>query len=159
TRFYQDLRWKHRVAPSVYDMPVEYEGTMFMTGKIGMQAGGPWTGLMYITAGVDFDVAPMPIGPNGKRATRVSWDASGMDAQTEHPEEAWRVMRFCAGPEGQAIVGRSLRSIPALVSAKDSFIDPDNGWNEERFVEALEYSELQPITYKWDKMRQIMVKE
>ncbi|MBI4557381.1 MAG: sugar ABC transporter substrate-binding protein [Candidatus Hydrogenedentes bacterium] len=156
TQFYQDLRHKFHVAPSIQEIATEQEGAMFMTGRIAMQVGGPWTSLPLKTAGLDFDVVHMPVGPMGKRFTRVTWDSLCMFSKSPHKKEAWRFMMFCVSYEGQAIVGKCARSIPVLIAAKDTFINPDNGWDEEKFIAALDYAVLQPITYQWDKMRQIM---
>ncbi len=162
TEFYKGLRWNKdergfAVAPSAQDAPnPELEGAMFMTGRLGMTVGGPWSGLAHITAGVDMDVAPVPIGPVGERFSRVTWDGLCMFDRSKHKAEAWRFLLFCVSEEGQAIAARSGRAVPALMAAADSFRKPDNGWSEEKFIDALEYSRLQPITYKWEKMRQIM---
>ena len=159
TRFYQDLRFGYHVSPSIQEIPSASEGAMFMTGRIGMTASGPWNSPGLKTAGIDFDVVHIPYGPRGERFTRVTWDALCLFDKSEHKEAAWRFMKHCITPEAQAIVGKYIRSVPALKAAKGSFMNPDNGWSEEKFIDALEYSRLQPISVKWDAMNNVMLPE
>ena len=159
TTFYQDLRFRFHVSPSIQEIPSALEGAMFMTGRIGMTVSGAWGSPGLKTAGIDFDVVHIPFGPTGKRYTRVTWDALCMFDKSEHKEAAWRFMKHCISYEAQAIVGKYVRSIPALIEAQDAFIDPDNGWNEEKFIEALDYSRMQPISRKWNEMSNVMAPE
>jgi len=159
TRFYQDLRFKDRISPTMHDLPNTDESVMFMTGRIGMSVSGPWNSPPLKTAGIDFDVVHVPTGPVGKRFTRVTWDAVCIFDKSPHKEEAWRFVEYCIGYEAQAVVGRYIRSVPALRAASDAFMDPDNGWNEEKFIEAMDYSTLQPITINWEKMSDVIAAE
>lgn len=156
TRFYQGLRFRHHIAPSAQEVPQRQEGAMFMTERLGMFVGGPWTSPGLLTAGIDFDVAHIPTGPTGNKHTRISWDGLCVFSKSKHKEEALRFLAYAIGDEAQSIVGRYTRSIPALIAAKDSFLQPDNGWNEEKFVEALAYSRYQPISTRWHQMVQVM---
>lgn len=156
TRFYQDLRFRHHVSPSIQEIPSVTEGAMFMTGRIGMTVSGPWNSPGLKTANIDFDVVHIPFGPTGERHTRVTWDALCMFNKCEHKEAAWRFMKHCITYEAQAVVGRYVRSVPALIEAKDAFMDPDNGWNEEKYIEALEYTRIQPISKQWQAMGNVM---
>jgi len=159
TTFYHNLRYGLGVSPSIQDMPGSAVEAMFMTNRIAMTAGGPWSSLGFRTAGIEFDIVHIPVGPAGERFTRVTWDALCLFEKSPHKAEALRFMAYCISPEAQAIVGRYVRSVPALIAAKDDFMDPDNGWNEEKYIEALEYARMQPISAKWVEMEQIMNSE
>ena len=156
TRFYQSLRYGAHISPSIQEIPSSQEGAMFMTGRIGMFCSGSWASPGLRTAGIDFDVVHIPVGPSGKRFTRVTWDALCLFEGSEHKEEALRFMAYCIGPEAQGVVGRYVRSVPALKAAADSFMDASNGWNEEKYIEALSYARLQPISIHWLEMSQVM---
>jgi len=159
TAFYQDLRFRYHVAPSIQEIPSATEGAMFMTGRIGMTVSGPWNSPGLKTAGIDFDVVHIPYGPTGKRSTRVTWDALCLFDKCKNKEAAWRFMKHCVTPEAQAVVGKYIRSVPALIEAKDSFMDPDNGWSEEKYIDALAYARLQPISKQWQAMSNVMLPE
>ncbi|MCP4644381.1 MAG: sugar ABC transporter substrate-binding protein, partial [bacterium] len=140
TKFFQDLRFSYHVSPSVQEVPGMQELAMFMTGRIGMTVSGPWNSPGLITAGIDFDVVHIPEGPAGERHTRVTWDALCLFDKSEHKEAAWRFMRHCISPEAQGVIGKFTRSVPTLKEAQDTFMKPDNGWDEEKFMEALSYA-------------------
>jgi multiple sugar transport system substrate-binding protein len=156
TRFYQDLRHRLHVSPSLQEMPGAMEAAMFMTGHVGMTVSGPWNSPQLKTAGIDFDVVHIPYGPTGKRYTRATWDGLCLFANSPHKEEGLRFIAYCLTDEAQSVVGRYTRSIPSVKASKDSFVNPDNGWHEEKFVEALEYARMQPITRQWQQMIQVM---
>ncbi len=156
TEFFHSLRHTHRVSPSLQEVPATQEMAMFMTGRIGMAANGPWNSPALKTAGIDFDVVHIPFGPEGKRSTRVTWDSLCMFSKCQHKEEAWRFMSYCLSLEAQSVIGKYVRSIPAVKAAKGSFMNADNGWNEEKFVEALDYAEMQPISTRWFQMLHVM---
>jgi len=157
TAFYQDLRFRHHISPSIQEIPSAIEGAMFMTGRVGMTCSGPWNSPGLKTANIDFDVVHIPFGPTGRRFTRVTWDALCMFNQCRNKEAAWRFMKHCITYEAQAIVGKYVRSVPAVVEAKDAFMDPDNGWSEEKYIDALEYARMQPISRNWQAMDNVIL--
>ncbi len=160
TAFYKDLRFRYHISPSIQEMQNSVqEGAMFMTGRIGMTAGGPWNCVPLMTAGVDFDVAHIPRGPDGNRYTRVTWDALCLFSKSKNKEAALRFMKHCVSIEAQSFIGKYVRSIPALIAARDSFAAPGFDWHEEKYIEALDYGRIQPISIQWDKMNNVMLPE
>lgn len=153
TQFYQDLRYKYKITPTVAipSLQDDLERAMFMTGRIGMLTNGPWFSRGLTAAGIDFDVAHIPIGPCGKRYTRVTWDGVCIFYKSKHKEESLRFLDYCLSFEAQAIIGRQGR-VPALVAAKDTYVKPESGWHKEKFIEALSYARVQPITKNWFRM-------
>lgn len=156
TAFYQDLRFRHHISPSIQEIPSAIEGAMFMTGRVGMTCSGPWNSPGLKTANIDFDVIHIPFGPTGERHTRVTWDALCMFSLCKHKDAAWRFMKHCITYEAQAIVGKYVRSVPTVIEAKGAFMDADNGWSEEKYIDALEYARLQPISKNWQAMSNVM---
>lgn len=154
--FYQNLRYGFRISPSITEMPNYAEGAMFMTGHVAMFCNGPWACPTFGSTDIDFDLAHIPFGPSGKRYTRVTWDGLSMFSKSRHKDAAWRFMLHCVSVEAQAVAGRTTRNFPSIVAAKDSFTNPNNGWQEDKFFDALEYSEIQPITNKWDAMANVL---
>ena len=148
--FWQDLRHRHRVAPRRDELG-ETGGVAFMTGRVAMQVNGPWAMPPLNEAGVSYDVAHTPAGPGG-RATRVSWDGLVMFSGSRKKDQAWRFIHFALGQEAQETVARYQRSVPALRTAGQAFIDANPEVRAGRFIEALEYSRFQPITASWSLM-------
>lgn len=155
-RLYQDVRYRLHITPSPFELPNTAEGAMFMTGHIAMFCGGPWSAPGFEAAGIDFDIAHVPIGPTGIRQTRVTWDGLCMFDKSEHKDVAWRFILHCLSPEAQNLIARSVLNLPTLRSAKDSFVDPNNGRSEEKFFDAFAYSRIQPISRKWDEMNNVL---
>jgi len=140
-------------------MPSTQEGAMFMTGRIGMTVGGPWNCVPLMTAGVDFDIAHIPHGPTGRRYTRVTWDALCLFSKSKNREAALRFMKHCISIEAQSLIGKYVRSIPTLMAAKDSFAALVQDWHDEKYIEALDYGRMQPISIQWDRMNNVMMPE
>ena len=71
----------------------------FWEGQVAMVEDGSWA-LKDILANADFrvGVAPFPQGPGG-RATLASTDGFAISANTEHPAEAWELLKFLVGKE------------------------------------------------------------
>jgi len=69
-----------------------------------------------------WDVAPMPIGPRGR--TSVAFHQGiGINAKTEHPDEAWRFVQFFLGEEGAVLQNRSILRLSSNVFAAQDYVD------------------------------------
>ena len=71
----------------------------FWEGKVAMVEDGSWA-LKDILSNADFrvGVATFPAGPAG-RATLAATDGFAISASTEHPDEAWELVKFLTGKE------------------------------------------------------------
>ena len=105
-----------------------------------MQVVGHWRMQRYLGSGFDFDMAPLPLGESGESVNRADGSCFAISADTEHPEEAWELVKFLAGP-GSAGVDILLDlqvMTPALSGFKSDprFLDPDElpGSNKEAFL-------------------------
>jgi ABC-type glycerol-3-phosphate transport system substrate-binding protein len=158
-RFYQDLRFGYRVSPTPVEQGEMDGDTAFFTGRIAMFTSGPWAQpfLQTTTLKEDYLIVHVPRGPAG-RATRVTWDClaiyDGLPPQRK--ARAWEFVRFACSLPAQQIVARCQRSVPALKAGADQFVRFDAGQGSRKFVEALAYTRLQPISPYWNEMdRQI----
>lgn len=69
---------------------------------------------------VDWDIAPLPAGPRGTRAAAVASLGYAVTSQSKHPREAFQLVKFLTGPEGQRLLAQSALFVPARISvAKD----------------------------------------
>ncbi|MGH2412081.1 MAG: extracellular solute-binding protein, partial [Chloroflexota bacterium] len=68
------------------------------------------------TKGLNFDVAPVPIGPGGSSHSRTNIGGTGISimAKTKYPEQCWRFVKFWAGIQGQTAIAKSGLWVPAL---------------------------------------------
>lgn len=149
--FWQDLSWRHNVAPRRIELEMLSASMPFMTGSVAMFVTGPWTMLRLNAAGMDYDIAPIPYGPAG-RATRVTWNGLVMFAGSEKKDWAWKFIHYATSSAAQDLVARSGGSIPALKASSKTFIQANKGVKARLWIEALEYSRIQPITVYWELM-------
>jgi multiple sugar transport system substrate-binding protein len=149
----RDLRYKYRCAPTAAEF-TGAGGSIFMTGKLGMEINGPWRLPFMRETDVDWDIWHMPVGPTGERWTRGTWDALAIYRRSKVKEQAWRFIRFATGQKGQLRVAEAGRAIPPRKSAAytDAFIRPDTPQHEEIFLEGMEYFRMQRMPLRWAEM-------
>ena len=97
------------------------EGTgpvdLFISGRLAMATLNQTHLLTSLKQGVNFGVVPEPKGPGPVRHVNA-WSARpGIWQGTEHPEEAWELLKFWAGAEGQRyMMENGLNMFPAIPS-------------------------------------------
>jgi multiple sugar transport system substrate-binding protein len=121
-QFYTDLAVAHGVAPLPADMESAAPSELFAGGAAAMMLSGHWLYSEVVASGVPFDVAVLPVGPQGGRVAKTGNGATGVAIAAGSPrrEQAWEFVRFATGPEGQAIIAESGLFVPALRSAVNS---------------------------------------
>lgn len=120
--FYRDLVFEYHVAPTVNEIgSIEGGRTqMFQDGKfaIGVTYHGPWwQDVFNETPNLQWGVAPIPAGPNGTHESAVMWMGWGINAATEHPEEAWALLKFLTTEPGQRVF--ALKALSAVQSVSE----------------------------------------
>jgi multiple sugar transport system substrate-binding protein len=124
-QFAVDLIHKYKVSPSsqgVSSLPgyLQSGGNPFLTGLIGMKFQGNYE--LSLLSGINhfkWDVVPMP---KSVKHSGLGWYQSWvMGAHTQHPSEAWQLLKFLV-TEGQTITAKApTRGLtPALKSAAQS---------------------------------------
>ena len=136
--FVANLILEHGVMPS--DEQRADISDLFAASKSAMQVVGHWRMQRYLGSGFDFDMAPLPLGESGEAVNRADGSCFAISADTEHPEEAWELVKFLAGP-GSAGVDMLLNlqvMTPALSGFKSDprFLNPDAlpGSNKAAFL-------------------------
>lgn len=124
-RFLHTLTREDRTIPTDTNKPKAVGTGLFEAGKLAMN--GP-TGSFYIPAyrqyeKVDWDIASVPAGPSGK-GTIVAPQAHGVSSQSQHPREAYELVKFISGPEGQMLLAQSGLFVPCRrsVAFSDAFL-------------------------------------
>lgn len=113
----------------------------FLSGRVGMAGPfGRWKVPTYrssITA-FDWDFAPLPRGEVA--ANGIFTSAWGMAADTRHPREAWKLIRYLCGPQAQARCAELGLAIPIRrdVAASPSFQSADaKPDNDQGYLDAV----------------------
>jgi len=105
-QWYADLTNKYKVAAPSKALTSQAGFQLFMNGQTSMGIVGHWFyGAFAGASGLNFDIAPVPIGPNGGSFSRTNSGGTGISivAKTKHPEEAWRFAKYWGGPEACAM--------------------------------------------------------
>ncbi|BBX73305.1 sugar ABC transporter substrate-binding protein [Mycobacterium shinjukuense] len=160
-QFYADLINKYRVAPSISDQQSMSTADLFSVGKAAMALAGHWR---YPTfdraAGLDFDVAPLPMGPRASAAcSNIGVTGLAIAATSRRREQAWEFVKFATGPVGQALIGESSLFVPVLRSAITSagFAGAHRRLgNLSVLTDGPDHSAGMPITPAWEKINALM---
>lgn len=96
----------------------------FMAGKVGMFQNGRWaTPGVRSNAKFNWDVVELPQGPSSQ-GNWLFWGAYVVNANTKHPEEAWKLVQMLTTAETQGKISALGANIPSRVSqeALDAFV-------------------------------------
>ena len=124
-------------------------GQEFKIGNIGCM--GP-VGQWFVPQLKDikqfkWDVLPVPKGT--RQASQIFYNGWTMSSHTRHPHEAYELIRFLCGREGQVQQARAGLAIPALqsVARSDDFLNPPNipPHDGQQFLDAIPHARLQQL--------------
>jgi multiple sugar transport system substrate-binding protein len=124
----------------------------YQAGQVGMQLSGRWSTPAYRENDFDWDVVNIPAGPAGA-VNWTFWGAYVVNANTEHPEEAFELVTRLTDGEVQASIAELGANIPSRVDDEDTidefltFTPPDNN---QAFIDGLETSEPEGPLWQGD---------
>ena len=131
-QFLYDAIWKDHITPDQTANQALADGNTFQSGRIAMDVVHQWyTCCVYPGEGepavTDWDVAVLPVGPDGKITSKLHADTIGIMDSTENPEAAFQALTFlAASPE----LIQTWGAMPAVESQRAAFFDGLN----ERFA-------------------------
>ncbi len=130
------------------DSQVAQGQDIFVTGRVGLVGPlGRWVVPRYREIRDfrwDFALLPRGTAPANLVAT-VAWS---MSARTKHPDEAWRLLKYLCGAEGQRRVAELGLAIPTLksVAYSEAFADPRQlPERDDLYLRAAEYARIATI--------------
>jgi len=131
--------WDDKVMASFLDVQNISTRDAFISQKVAMVEDGSWA-LKDILAESDFriGVAPMPIGPV-QRATLATNDGFGIYKGTEHPDEAWELVKFLISKE----YGLAMAEANFLQPARSSIVDDWIGFIRTEFPDKADGVDLE----------------
>ena len=112
----------------------------FMAGRVGMFQNGRWaTPGVRSNATFEWDVVELPQGPAGNAGNWLFWGAYVVNAKTQHPEEAWKLVQALTQADTQAKISALGANIPSRVSqeALDAFLTFTPPANNQAFLNGL----------------------
>jgi multiple sugar transport system substrate-binding protein len=87
----------------------------------------------------NWDVVDLPTGPSGGPGNWLFWGAYVVNAKTQHPEEAWKLVQALTQADTQAKISALGANIPSRVSqeALDAFLTFTPPANNQAFLNGL----------------------
>ncbi|MEM3423945.1 MAG: sugar ABC transporter substrate-binding protein [Nitrososphaeria archaeon] len=158
-QWFADLANKHKVMPSVDIQRTTPVNVMFETGRLAMAQVHCWNGYGFQKAkGLRYNVAFPPLMRNGKRITNYHSPGGPMvNKNAQNKEDAIRLAKFLAGPEGQKLMfgmGMSTVSYRKSINESEELVrrsvcNPNNP-NERWEVYSILQKEALPLP-QWPK--------
>ncbi|MGD0566457.1 MAG: sugar ABC transporter substrate-binding protein [Candidatus Goldiibacteriota bacterium] len=153
----QDLMYKYKVMPSPSQLSAMGgvgAADLFVNGKAAMFLSGIWkTPYFRQTVKFDWDAQVFPEGPAGGRGWLVSGGGYSILKSTKHPEEAWKLLTFLAGEEGQKALAMTGLAQPAIKAIAESgaFLDGKPPLSKKFLLDSVNYGCFAPDTDKWQE--------
>ncbi|WP_122939625.1 sugar ABC transporter substrate-binding protein [Brachybacterium sp. EE-P12] len=97
--------------------------TQVQSGKAALGLAGSWMISTWANLeGVDLGIAPLPAGPIGTPMSMFNGLGDSISAQSEHKEEAARLIAFLASNEAQRLIGERAPFFPATDAGTEAAI-------------------------------------
>lgn len=110
----------------------------------------------------DWDICPLPTGPAGGQSM-VKGNQLVIYKESEHPEAAWRFMRFLTSPQVELLLyGKLRRNFPTRIAVAHSkqFLDATAPpYHTRVFLNAVEHARQLPIDERWSEWTQALTSE
>lgn len=163
-QWYADLSNAQKVAPTADQAVTQAGGDMFLGSRTAMCLVGHWFYPAFSSQqGLDFDVAPLPVGPSGTTPmTNMGGTGLSISSKTKYQKQAWEFVKFSCGPEGQKVIAESGLFVPVLKSVGQSpaFLNSHKAiQNAHVFTDALQHSIQLPISPAWNGISAIWARE
>jgi multiple sugar transport system permease protein len=157
-QFLHDLDYKDHVALSTSAAAGRDAQAEFSNGRLAMFVGyGRWLVPRFREMNkFRWDVVVLP--RDKKPATGIATVSYSISARSKHPQEAWDLVKFLTGPQGQAMNSELGLAIPALKSVAygPAFLNPKSAINDRAFLDEMPYAEIPPITPNPNEFDQIV---
>lgn len=156
-QFRKDLIYKYRVMPSPSNSSRAGglgASDLFMNGKVALFSSGIWkTPSFRDIKAFGWDVVMFPKNNSGKRGFPMSGSGYGVVSKTKHPEEAWKLVTYLAGEEGQIELAKTGLAEPAIKSIAGSkyFLNDDPPKGKSFLVDMIDYGTFWPKMSNWSE--------
>ena len=119
---YYDSFLKNNTGTLPTGVGAPWNGDAFGKQRVAMAIEGGWL-IPYLAqqySSVQYDIAPLPVAPNGKRANLIYTNAWAAYSGTKHPEAAWELIKYMTGSDvqqSQLNAGFALPTLKSLANA------------------------------------------
>ncbi len=161
-QWFVNLQMKEHVVPSKIDAATENDLSRFEHGTLGMFLDSRvQTPELRATIGDRFqwDVAPLPVGVN--TATVLHSDGFCLSAGSPNKDLAWAFAEYAAGPEGQARIAPSGRTVPSLqaVAQSPAFLSTTPPASSQIYLDMAPFIRRVPMMTTWLEVEDVLNQE
>ena len=153
-RGFLELRLAYGIVPSDIEVEASDDETRFANGGLAMLLSSRRSTPLFRTiTEFEWDVAPLPRWK--QRAGILHSDAFCITAGSERKDAAWRFVEYALGPEGQATLAESGRTVPSLVDVSRSraFLDASLPPRRARvFLDGIPSIRPLPVVSTWPEI-------
>jgi multiple sugar transport system substrate-binding protein len=110
-QYLHDITWKYNVKQSPA-AAAKLDQAWFQSGNYAMVYQGSWMMSTLADAKFDWDIAVPPTF--GKKIYCVQSVGNSILTSSKHPDEAWELVKFLSGKDGQTIMSNENDAIPVL---------------------------------------------
>jgi multiple sugar transport system substrate-binding protein len=153
-----DLTWRYHVAPTEQQNP-KGQNYDFDVGNVAMwmwyQHSVPLVSGRVFT-NFDWDIYPLPM--NHKSGTYAEWGYLSISQNTVDVDRAWELVRFLAGPEGDALALRDGISGPIQRGTEPHFMTGSGATkNKAAAIQAAQQPiATRPMHDAWDQIQSLL---
>jgi ABC-type glycerol-3-phosphate transport system substrate-binding protein len=159
-QFRGDLINKYKVMPTPASMSQQGgvgTGDLFMNGNVAMLLSGTWKIPVFRDSikAFKWDVAMFPKGTAGQRALVGGGSGYGIISSSKRKKEAWQLVSFLSGPDGQARFAATGLIQPARIAVAQSpaFLDGKDPQNKKLLLKAVDYAVDYPRATNWREVQ------
>ena len=128
----------------------------FQNGQVAMSVFGSWN-LSGFSANdyirENADVAVLPKGPDGTRATIFNGLGNAIAANSKNPDAAWKWVEYLSSKEAQEMQASLGVAISAYKGTADTWVNSNKDFAIKNYVDMLDYAQIRPYsqtTLKWE---------
>jgi multiple sugar transport system substrate-binding protein len=148
---------RDELVPTEAEVAAQDLETRFMTDKLGMLLSSRReTPAFREVAGLDFDVAPLPIGR--EPAGILHSDAYCIARDSDNVPATARFIAFAIGDQGQRITALGGRTVPSLkeVATTPAFLDPSQAPTRSQvFLDGIPVIRRTPVIPTWPEIEDV----
>lgn len=152
TSFVTDLE----VSPSSAVTREQGTAEMFAAGLGATYNNGRWMVPLFRESEFAWDVMPMPM--KKERAQTLSGSMFGITSASKYPEEAWKLLSYIVGKDGQTKMTELGLLLPSRrsVAESDVFLTSTPPETNQIFLDELEFAKPLPMTPKYPEIEKVM---
>lgn len=148
-----------RAGPTADELAGDSEKDAFVRGDVGLLLESRReVPELRETAGLRFDVAPLPVGPSGQPVSMLHADGYCVSAGAEHADAARAFVAWAVGTDGATLTALAGRTVPALrpVAESPAFLDPSRPpARSQVFLDQIPVLRAVPTVPRWPEVEDV----